>query len=187
MVDIITGADLAEAKVGGLPCGWLIHQQRRHADEGAGASGARAGQGAPRRRPGRAGRRRDARCRRRTRPSCVDVDYEELPRGDRPAAPRDSIGARGHDEARRQHLLRLGPRSDKAAVDAAFASAAHVTKLAFVNNRLIPNAIEPRAANASYNRSDESYTLYVANQNPHVERLLMMRVRARPAGARRCA
>ena len=43
----------------------------------------------------------------------------------------------------------------------------------FVNNRLIPNAIEPRAANAAYNRSDESYTLYVANQNPHVERLLM--------------
>ena len=62
---------------------------------------------------------------------------------------------------------------DKAAVEAAFAKAAHVTKLSFVNNRLIPNAIEPRAANASYNRSDESYTLYVANQNPHVERLLM--------------
>ena len=35
---------------------------------------------------------------------------------------------------------------DKAAVDAAFAKAAHVTKLDIVNNRLIPNAIEPRAA-----------------------------------------
>jgi carbon-monoxide dehydrogenase large subunit len=42
-----------------------------------------------------------------------------------------------------------------------------------VNNRLIPNAIEPRAANASYSRADESYTLYVTSQNPHVERLLM--------------
>ena len=42
-----------------------------------------------------------------------------------------------------------------------------------VNNRLVPNAMEPRAANAAYNKSDESYTLYVANQNPHVERLLM--------------
>jgi aerobic carbon-monoxide dehydrogenase large subunit len=38
---------------------------------------------------------------------------------------------------------------------------------------LIPNAIEPRAANATYSRADDSYTLYVANQNPHVERLLM--------------
>ncbi|MEY3707337.1 MAG: hypothetical protein RL585_1894 [Pseudomonadota bacterium] len=62
---------------------------------------------------------------------------------------------------------------DKAAIDATFASAAHVTKLEYRNNRLIPNAIEPRAANAIYNRSDDSYTLHVANQNPHVERLLM--------------
>src|SRR5439155_367342 len=45
--------------------------------------------------------------------------------------------------------------------------------LNIVNNRLIPNAIEPRAAVASYSRGDESYTLYVTSQNPHVERLLM--------------
>ncbi|HMA22588.1 MAG TPA: molybdopterin cofactor-binding domain-containing protein, partial [Gemmatimonadaceae bacterium] len=62
---------------------------------------------------------------------------------------------------------------DKAATDAAFSKAAHVTKLTFANNRLIPNAIEPRAAVALYSRADDSYTLYVANQNPHVERLLM--------------
>src|SRR5204863_2080157 len=59
------------------------------------------------------------------------------------------------------------------AVDAAFAKAAHVTKLEFINNRLVPNAMEPRAANGSFSRADDSYTLYVANQNPHVERLLM--------------
>ncbi|HEY4137930.1 MAG TPA: molybdopterin cofactor-binding domain-containing protein, partial [Casimicrobiaceae bacterium] len=59
------------------------------------------------------------------------------------------------------------------AVDAAFAKAAHVTKLDLVNNRLVPNAIEPRAAVASYKRAEDSYTLYVSNQNPHVERLLM--------------
>ncbi|HRM94533.1 MAG TPA: molybdopterin-dependent oxidoreductase, partial [Alicycliphilus sp.] len=57
--------------------------------------------------------------------------------------------------------------------DAAFAGAAHVSKLDLVNNRLIPNAIEPRAANASYNRATDEYVLYVANQNPHVERLLL--------------
>jgi carbon-monoxide dehydrogenase large subunit len=62
---------------------------------------------------------------------------------------------------------------DKAAVDAAFAKAAHVTKLDIVNNRLVPNAIEPRAALANYDRAGDEYTLYVANQNPHVERLLM--------------
>jgi hypothetical protein len=42
-----------------------------------------------------------------------------------------------------------------------------------VNNRLVPNAIEPRSANASYSRAEDGYTLYVASQNPHVERLLM--------------
>src|SRR5439155_15924383 len=56
---------------------------------------------------------------------------------------------------------------------AAFGQAAHVTKIDIVNNRLIPNAIEPRAAVASYQRADDAYTLYVTSQNPHVERLLM--------------
>ena len=37
----------------------------------------------------------------------------------------------------------------------------------------MPNAIEPRAALASWNRADDAYTLYVTSQNPHVERLLM--------------
>ena len=62
---------------------------------------------------------------------------------------------------------------DKSAVDKAFAAAHHVTSLEFINNRLIPNAIEPRAAIAHYSRADDSYTLYVTSQNPHVERLLL--------------
>ena len=84
----------------------------------------------------------------------------------KPGAPQIHDGAPGN----KCYTWALG---DKAAVDAAFAKAAHVTKLDIVNNRLIPNAIEPRAAVASYSRADEGYTLYVANQNPHVERLLM--------------
>ncbi len=102
----------------------------------------------------------------------IDVDYEVLPAvvnvidALKPGAPQI------HDEApnNRCYTWALG---DKAAVDAAFAKAAHVTKIDIVNNRLIPNAIEPRAANASYNAADEAYTLYVTSQNPHVERLLM--------------
>ena len=83
-----------------------------------------------------------------------------------------SAQANVHDDApgNQCYLWAIG---DKDGVDAAIKSAAHVTKLTFRNNRLVPNAIEPRAANASYNPSDDSYTLYVANQNPHVERLLM--------------
>ncbi len=102
----------------------------------------------------------------------INVDYETLPAvvncvdALKPGAPQIHEQAPGN----KCYTWALG---DKAAVDAAFAKAATVSKLDIINNRLIPNAIEPRAALASYNRADESYTLYVSNQNPHVERLLM--------------
>ncbi|MDR7269811.1 carbon-monoxide dehydrogenase large subunit [Pelomonas saccharophila] len=101
----------------------------------------------------------------------VEVDYDELPAVADTAA---AIGHKGsvHDEAADNRCYTWGC-GDKAATDVAMASAPHVTKLEFRNNRLIPNALEPRAANASYNPADDAYTLYVANQNPHVERLLM--------------
>jgi carbon-monoxide dehydrogenase large subunit len=62
---------------------------------------------------------------------------------------------------------------DKAATDSAFAKAAHVTKLDLVNNRLVPNAMEPRAYIGEYERGTGEYTLYTTCQNPHAIRLLM--------------
>lgn len=62
---------------------------------------------------------------------------------------------------------------DKAATDAAFENAAHVTSLDIVNNRLIPNAIEPRAALGSFDAASETYTLHTTSQNPHLERLVL--------------
>ncbi|MBI3451289.1 MAG: xanthine dehydrogenase family protein molybdopterin-binding subunit [Rhodospirillales bacterium] len=62
---------------------------------------------------------------------------------------------------------------DKAAADAAFGKAAHVTKIDLVNQRLIPNAMEPRAAIGDFDRATGDYTLYTTSQNPHVIRLLM--------------
>ena len=62
---------------------------------------------------------------------------------------------------------------DKAATDAAFASAAHVTKLDLINNRLIPNAMEPRAAVGEYEFGTDALTLYTTSQNPHVARLVL--------------
>ena len=62
---------------------------------------------------------------------------------------------------------------DKAATDAAFANAHHVTKIDLVNQRLIPNAMEPRAAIGDFDRATGDYTLYTTSQNPHVIRLLM--------------
>jgi aerobic carbon-monoxide dehydrogenase large subunit len=51
---------------------------------------------------------------------------------------------------------------DAAAVEAAFAEAAHVTKLKVVNSRLVVAAMEPRAALASYD--GKRFTLHVGSQ-----------------------
>src|SRR5487761_2487167 len=102
----------------------------------------------------------------------IEVDYDVLPAVVNPVDALKPGAPQIHDEAP-GNMCYTWSIGDKAAVDAAFAKAAHVTKLDLVNNRLIPNAIEPRAAVASYSRADEAYTLYVTSQNPHVERLLM--------------
>ena len=62
---------------------------------------------------------------------------------------------------------------DKAKTDAAMAQAKHVTTLEFTNQRVIPNAIEPRCAIGDYDGARDHYTLYTSSQNPHVIRLLM--------------
>src|SRR5687768_8938844 len=169
VVAIFTGADLANAKVGGLPCGWLITdvngqpmkepphpclaqgKVRHVGDQVAVVVAATLDQA------------KDA-------AEKVEVDYEVLPAVVDPTKASSSKPI--HDIAP-DNVCYVWALGDKAKVDEAFSRAAHVTKLDFVNNRLIPNAIEPRAAIGSYSRADDAYTLYVASQNPHVERLLM--------------
>jgi carbon-monoxide dehydrogenase large subunit len=171
VVAIFTGDDVANAKIGGLPCGWLITDVN----------------GQPMKEPphpvlaqGKVryvgdhvaiviaetyGQAKDA-------AELVEVDYEVLP-AVVDVADASRKGAPVLHDIAPDNTCYVWALGDKAAVDKAFASAAHVTTLEFVNNRLIPNAIEPRAATGSYSRADDSYTLYVASQNPHVERLLM--------------
>ncbi len=171
VVALFTGADLAEAKVGGLPCGWLIHSK----------------DGTPMKEPPHPVLAQDkvrhvgdqvvlvvaeTAVQAKDAAELIEVDYEVLPAVVDTATADASGNARVHDDVPDNVCYDWG-HGDKAATDAAFAQASHVTRLSFVNNRLIPNAMEPRAANAVYSKHDDSYTLYVANQNPHVERLLM--------------
>jgi aerobic carbon-monoxide dehydrogenase large subunit len=53
---------------------------------------------------------------------------------------------------------------DAAKVEAAFAEAAHVTRLDIVNTRVAVVAMEPRAALASYDKASERYTIQVPTQ-----------------------
>src|ERR1700745_3933245 len=62
---------------------------------------------------------------------------------------------------------------DEAAAKAAFAKAANVVTLELTNNRLVPNAMEPRSAVAEYDAAEEHFTLYSTSQNPHVARLVL--------------
>jgi aerobic carbon-monoxide dehydrogenase large subunit len=101
----------------------------------------------------------------------IEADYEALPAVVRVTDARVQGAAVVHDIAP-DNTCYVWALGDKAAVEKAFAAAHHVTTLEFINNRLIPNAIEPRAALASYSRGDDAYTLYTTSQNPHVERLL---------------
>ncbi|MBN9372493.1 MULTISPECIES: xanthine dehydrogenase family protein molybdopterin-binding subunit [Hydrogenophaga] len=169
VVGIFDGQDVANDKVAGLPCGWLITST----------------DGQPMKEPPHPflaqGKVRyvgdhvaivvaDTVENAKNAAELVEVDYEPLPAVvDVRDAPK---GTALHDVAPDNHCYKWAI-GDKAAVDATFAKAAHVTKIDLVNNRLAPNPIEPRAAIGSYNRANDEYTLYVANQNPHVERLLM--------------
>jgi carbon-monoxide dehydrogenase large subunit len=58
-------------------------------------------------------------------------------------------------------------------VDAAFADAEVVIKQRLVNQRLIPNAMEPRAVAGRFDRATGELTLWDTNQNPHIIRLLI--------------
>ncbi len=62
---------------------------------------------------------------------------------------------------------------DKAKTEEAFKAAATVVRQRLLNQRLIPNAIEPRACVASYTPATGDLTLWVTSQNPHVHRLLL--------------
>ena len=65
------------------------------------------------------------------------------------------------------------PMGDEAVVGTAFARAYHVTRLEIVNNRLVSNPMEPRAAIGEYDRATGDYSLYTTSQDPHVIRLLI--------------
>jgi len=171
VVAVFTGADMAADNVGGLPCGWQIHNKDgspmaepphpvlaqgkvRHVGDPVAVAIAATREQA-----------RDA-------AEAIAVDYEVLPAAAtmeaalKPGAPLIHDGAPGN-------LCYDWHIGDRAAVDAAFAGAKHVVRLDLVNNRLIPNAMEPRAALGEYDRSTGEYTLTTTSQNPHVIRLLM--------------
>ena len=166
---VFTGKDTAADGLGDLPCGWLVKSkdgsdmasaphpplavtQVNYVGEPYGlvvAETLAAAQAAA---------------------ELVVTDFAELPPVADPAAAADADPIHAGLASNLAYHWELG---DAAATDAALAKASHITKLDLINNRLIPNAMEPRAALGKFDPASGCYELYTTSQNPHLERLVL--------------
>jgi carbon-monoxide dehydrogenase large subunit len=170
VIAIFTGADVAE--LNGVPCGWqvtgkngevmkepkhalLVADKARYVGDAIAIVIAETKEQAT-----------DA-------AEAINVAYEELPcvtdaaKAVQPGAPLV------HDDVPNNICYEWALGNPIEEVNEAMDKAAHITTLEYVNQRLVPNAIEPRSYNSSYDAANDKYTLYTSSQNPHLIRLLM--------------
>jgi len=102
----------------------------------------------------------------------VRVDWEPLPSVTATEKASASGAATIHADAPGNVAFKWA-LGDAAATDAAFKNAAVTVKKRIVNQRLVANAMEPRACVARFDPATGELTLWVTSQNPHVHRLLM--------------
>ncbi|HEX4327273.1 MAG TPA: xanthine dehydrogenase family protein molybdopterin-binding subunit [Burkholderiales bacterium] len=95
----------------------------------------------------------------------VQIEYEELPAV---TDPRDALAAGAPEiwAGAPGNLAAVNKHGNAEAVAAAFAAAAHIVKLDLVNQRVSPNAMEPRAVMASFDEASGRITLQVGSQTP---------------------
>ncbi len=171
VIAVLTGEDVAADGLGGIPCGWQLKNKDdspmvepphpalalgkvRHVGDPVVMVIA------------------DSKARAKDAAQLVEIDYDPLPAV---AHLKDAVaaGAPLVWEEAAGNLCFDWHIGDAAATDGQFSGAAHVVSIDLVNNRIIPNAIEPRAANGHYETADDRYTLYTTSQNPHLTRLLL--------------
>lgn len=166
VVAVYTGQELVDGGVGSLPCGFtppgiklpphypLAIDKVRHVGDGVAVVVAESAYVA-----------NDAL-------DLIDVDYDPLPAVVDAKATMDEGAAQVHEEVPNNCSFHW-PLGDTEAVDKALAEADHVVELDLINQRLIPNAIEPRACVAQWDGFSESMTVWTTSQNPHTIRLLL--------------
>ena len=171
VVDVLTGQQLVDDKIGNLICGWAV-SSKDGTPMKMGAWPAMApdtvrfvGQAVAVVIAETKNQARDA-------AEAVVVTYEELPAVAHIKAAIAPGAPQLHPEAPGNVVYDWAIGEEKAVNDA-FAKAANVVSLELVNNRLVPNAMEPRAAIAEYNDAEEHFTLHTTSQNPHVARLVL--------------
>ena len=171
VIAIFTGKDIAEAGINGVPCGWqvdfkngdtmkepphplLVADKTRYMGDSVAVVIAQSKALA-----------KDA-------AEMVKIDYEPLEAVVHAEEAVEEGAPLVHEDVPNNISFdwELG---DREKTNQAMAQADHITTLEFVNQRLIPNAIEPRSAIGDYDSANDKYTLYTSSQNPHLIRLLM--------------
>jgi carbon-monoxide dehydrogenase large subunit len=169
VVAVLTGAELAADKVGNLICGWMITSKDGSPMKMA-PHPALAAETVNHVGDAVAVVIAETHAQGRDAAEKVKVDYEVLSSVTDPGKAKS--GPQIHEVAPNNTIYEWSI-GDAKAVDVAFAAAKHVTKLDIVNNRLVPNAIEPRVALAEYDAGNDALTLWNTSQNPHVARLVI--------------
>ena len=171
VIGILNGTQLTEDAIGNLICGWMIHSKDgspmnmgvwrplaqdtvRYVGDAVAVVVA------------------DTKAQARDAAEAVVVEYETLPVVTSALEALKEGAPQIHPEAK-GNLIYDWEIGDSAAADAAIAAAAHITEMRIINNRLVPNPMEPRAALGVYDEAEDHFTLWTTSQNPHVARLVL--------------
>ncbi len=166
VVAVFTGQDLAADGVGGLPCGFnppdiktaphpaLAVGKVRHVGDGVAVVIA------------------ESRYLAQDAAEAVQVDYEPLPAVIDAKKTTEAGAPQLHTEIpnNTSFYWALGTND---AINQVLASADRVVELDLINQRLVPNAMEPRACVAQYSDFSDEMTIWTTSQNPHIIRLLL--------------
>ncbi len=166
VVAVFTGADLQGEWAGPMPCAWpvtddmkspahlpITADKARYVGDAVAVVVAESNTAA-----------RDA-------AEAVVVEYEVLPAVvDLEDALSDRVVINEDLGTNTSYVWELKP--DEAKVEAAFAAAAHVVKERYLQQRLIPSAMEPRGVCVVPAPYGGDYTLYSSTQIPHILRIM---------------
>ncbi len=163
---VFTGQDFRDGGCGALPCGWQVPDTRvperpvvvtdrvRHVGDSVAVVVAES--------PYLAADAVEA----------IEVDYEPLPAVVDARRTTEEAAPVVHEGIEDNISWRWG-LGDREACDQAFREADEIVELELVNQRLIPTAMEPRAAAAQWDAASEEMTVWTTSQNPHPIRLLL--------------
>ena len=169
VVSILTGEDIVKDKIGGLIAGWkivskdgtdmklpahppLAHEQVNYVGDHVAVVIAESLEEA------------------KNAAELVTVDYKVLQAVVNTA---DAMNSENIYDGIDKNLCFDWELGDKAKTDEAFSKADQIVEIKLTNNRLVPNAMEPRASIGDYNSSSDQLTLYTTSQNPHLTRLVI--------------